>query len=125
MARALILENTFTSIPDVAAYHYPWVPVRLLMKTKFDSATKIRDYHGPLFQSHGDRDTIVPLKFAQRLFDAANEPKQFLLVEGADSQRPAAVEVLRQAAGVSGKSAIAGEYSVRSTQYTVLSAQQP
>ena len=83
-ARALVLENTFSSMPDVAAYHYPWAPVRLLMKTKFDSATKIRSYHGPLFQSHGDSDTIVPLKFARRLFDAANEPKQFLLIEGAD-----------------------------------------
>ena len=83
-ARALILENTFSSMPDVAAFHYPWVPVRLLMRTRFDSAAKIRSYHGPLFQSHGDRDSIVPLEFAKRLFDAANEPKQFLLVEGAD-----------------------------------------
>jgi uncharacterized protein len=83
-ARALIVENTFSSMPDVAAHHYPWAPVRLLMKTRFDSATKIRDYHGPLFQSHGDRDSIVPLEFAKRLFDAANEPKQFLLVQGGD-----------------------------------------
>ena len=83
-ARALVLENTFSSMPDVAAYHYPWLPVRLVMQTKFNSAAKIPSYHGPLFQSHGDRDSIVPLKFARRLFDAANEPKRFLLVEGAD-----------------------------------------
>jgi fermentation-respiration switch protein FrsA (DUF1100 family) len=83
-ARALILENTFSSMPDVAAFHYPWAPVRLLMRTQFDSAAKIRSYHGPFYQSHGDRDSIVPLKFAKRLFDAANEPKRFLLVDGAD-----------------------------------------
>ena len=47
-ARALILENTFSSMPDVAAHHYPWAPVRLLMRTRFDSAAKIRSYHGPL-----------------------------------------------------------------------------
>ncbi len=83
-ARALILENTFSSVPDVAAHHYPLLPVRLLMRTRFDSAAKIGSYHGPLFQSHGDRDSLVPLELAKRLFDAANEPKHFLLIEGAD-----------------------------------------
>jgi fermentation-respiration switch protein FrsA (DUF1100 family) len=83
-ARALILENTFSSAPDVAAYHYPWVPVRMLMRTQFNSVAKIQGYHGPLFQSHGDRDQVVPLVFARRLFDAANEPKQFLLIPGGD-----------------------------------------
>ncbi len=89
-ARALILENTFSSLPEVAAYHYPFFPVQLVMKTRLDSAAKIRNYHGPLFQSHGDRDSIVPLRFAKRLFDAANEPKQFLLIEGGDhnDERP-------------------------------------
>lgn len=87
-ARALILENTFNSMPDVAAYHYPWAPVRLLMRTHFNSAEKIRSYHGPLYQSHGDRDSIVPLQFARRLFDAANEPKHFLLITGADHNDP-------------------------------------
>ena len=90
-------------MPDVAAYHYPLAPVRLLMETRFDSAAKIRDYHGPLFQSHGDRDLIVPLKFAKRLFDAANEPKHFLLIEGANHNDPRLAGLLRQAAGVNGE----------------------
>ena len=47
-ARALVLESTFSSLPDVAAYHYPWLPVRWVMRTRFDSAGKIGDYHGPL-----------------------------------------------------------------------------
>lgn len=87
-ARALILENTFSSLPDVAAFHYPWLPVRLLMRTQFNSAAKIRSYQGPLFQSHGDRDSIIPLELAKRLFDAANQPKRFLLVDGADHNDP-------------------------------------
>ena len=76
-------------MPDVAAYHYPWLPVRLLMRTQVQLGGEdplpitVR-----LFQSHGDRDSIVPLEFARRLFDAANEPKQFLLVEGADHNDP-------------------------------------
>jgi fermentation-respiration switch protein FrsA (DUF1100 family) len=83
-ARALILESTFSSAPDVAAFHYPWVPVRLLMRTQLDSAAKIGNYHGPLYQSHGDCDTTVPLKFARRLFDAANEPKEFKVFKGGE-----------------------------------------
>jgi fermentation-respiration switch protein FrsA (DUF1100 family) len=83
-AKALILESTFDSLPTVAAEHYPWLPVRWLMRTRLDSAAIIGDYHGPLLQSHGDADTIVPLEHGQRLFAAANEPKQFLLLPGHD-----------------------------------------
>jgi fermentation-respiration switch protein FrsA (DUF1100 family) len=83
-ARALILENTFSSLPDVAAYHFPWVPVRLLMRTKLDSATKIKLYKGPLYQTHGEPDSIVPTRFGRKLFEAANEPKHFVLYPGRD-----------------------------------------
>jgi len=81
-ARALVLEGTFSSLPDVAAYHYPWLPVRWLMRTRFNSLAKIAAYHGPLLQSHAELDTIVPLGFGQRLFEAANEPKEFILYPG-------------------------------------------
>jgi fermentation-respiration switch protein FrsA (DUF1100 family) len=87
-ARALVLESTFSSLPDVAAYHYAWLPVRWAMRTRFDSVAKIGDYHGPLLQAHGDADGIVPLRFARRLFEAAAEPKQFLLLRGHDHNDP-------------------------------------
>jgi hypothetical protein len=81
-ARALVVESTFSSLPDVGAYHYAWLPVRLLARTRLDSLSKIGDYRGPLLQAHGDRDTIVPIEFGRRLFEAANEPKQFLVLPG-------------------------------------------
>ncbi len=83
-ARALVLENTFSSLPDVAAYYYPWLPVHWAMRTRLDSAAKIADYHGPTLQVHGDADTIVPLRFAQRLYAAANQPKKFIICPGHD-----------------------------------------
>lgn len=83
-ARALILESTFTSIPEMAAYHYPWLPVKLLLRTRFDSLNQISAYHGPLLQSHGDADSIVPYEFGQRLFQAANSPKEFYTLAGTD-----------------------------------------
>jgi fermentation-respiration switch protein FrsA (DUF1100 family) len=87
-ARALVLESTFTSLPDVAAFHYPWLPVRLLMRTKLNSAAKIAGYHGPLLQFHGDADTIIPLAIGERLFEAAGEPKQLVVIRGADHNDP-------------------------------------
>ena len=87
-ARALVLESTFDSLPEVAAYHYPWLPVRWAMRTRFDSASTIAEYHGPLLMAHGDADTIVPIRFGRRLFEAANEPKQFVLLPGHDHNEP-------------------------------------
>jgi fermentation-respiration switch protein FrsA (DUF1100 family) len=90
-ARALVLESTFSSLPDVAAYHYPWLPVRWLMRTRLDSAAKIGKFHGPLLQSHCQRDTIVPIQFGRRLFEAANEPKRLITFPTGDHNdfRPA------------------------------------
>jgi uncharacterized protein len=83
-ARAVILESTFSSLQDVAATHYPRFLVRRLVPDRLDSAVSIARYGGPLLQMHGDRDGIVPLALGQKLFAAANEPKQFVLLEGHD-----------------------------------------
>lgn len=83
-ARGLILEDTFTSLPDVAAFHYPWLPVRLAMRNRLNSLAIIKQYQGPLLMSHGDADTIVPYRFGKQLFDAANEPKQLVTQPGAN-----------------------------------------
>lgn len=87
-ARGLILERTFTSLPDVGAYHYSFIPVRLLMRNRLDSLSKIGDYHGPLLICHGDADEIIPLSMGQRLFEAANEPKRFVLLPGLGHNDP-------------------------------------
>jgi uncharacterized protein len=87
-ARALVLESVFNNLPDVGAYHYPYLPVRWLMRSRFDSDRKIAAYHGPVWQTHGDADQIIPLPLAQRLFAAANEPKRFVLLPGHDHNDP-------------------------------------
>src|SRR5262249_16306185 len=87
-ARGLVLESTFSSLPDVAAFHYPWLPVKLVMRSRLDSAAKIGRYRGPLLQVHGDADTIVPISLARRLFEAANEPKRLVVIPGGDHNDP-------------------------------------
>jgi fermentation-respiration switch protein FrsA (DUF1100 family) len=83
-ARGVILQNTFTSLHDAAASHYPWVPVRLLMKNRYDSLSRISRYTGPLFISHGTADRIIPFAHGQKLFAAAPGPKEFFEIAGGD-----------------------------------------
>lgn len=81
--RGLILQSTFSSLRDMADFHYrklSW----LVRPNKLDSFTQIARYHGPLLQSHGNRDEIVPFSSAEKLFRAANEPKTFVTITGAD-----------------------------------------
>jgi fermentation-respiration switch protein FrsA (DUF1100 family) len=94
-ARGLVLENTFSSLPDAAASHFKLLPVRRLMTTRLDSAAKIRDYHGPLLQTHGDADRVIPFELGKRLFEAANEPKQFVAVPGGGHNDPPSREYLQ------------------------------
>jgi len=91
-ARALVLENTFCSAVDVAAGRYRLFPVRWLMRNRYDSLDCIGDYNGPVFQSHGTLDTIVPIQYGRRLFDAIpSAQKRFLELPdiGHNHSRPA------------------------------------
>ncbi|MGZ3304856.1 MAG: alpha/beta hydrolase, partial [Asticcacaulis sp.] len=83
-ARALILEAPFTAAADVAAGRYPYVPVRLLMRDHYDSATRIRDVHMPLLIAHGDADRVIPFAEGQTLYALANPPKLFVRMHGSD-----------------------------------------
>lgn len=87
-ARGLVLERTFTSLPDVGALSFPFLPVRILMRNRLDSLSKIAAYRGPLLACHGDVDSIIPCELGRRLFAAANEPKQFVQLPGIDHNDP-------------------------------------
>jgi uncharacterized protein len=80
--KALILQSTFTSLTDAAADHVPLAP--LVMQNHFDSLAKIKKYHGPLLVSHGNADRVIPFAQGKKLFNAANQPKQFFTVPGGD-----------------------------------------
>jgi len=88
-ASGLILESTFTSMTDLAAHHYPFLPVRLLLRTRLDSVDKIGRYDGPLLQSHSPADEVVPYELGQRLFEASpSDQKRFVVIEGAAHNDP-------------------------------------
>lgn len=80
---ALVLEAPFTSLADAAAYHYPFVPARRLVKDRYDTLSRIAEVAAPLLIVHGRADSIVPPEMGERLLAAAREPKAGRFVAGA------------------------------------------
>lgn len=105
---AMIVENAFTSLPDVGARAYPWLPVRLLSRIRYDNLGKIGALSLPVLVIATPGDEIVPFEHGRALFAAAREPKRFLETSGEHNsggflQRPAwraeVEEFLRSACG--------------------------
>ncbi len=76
---SLILEAPFTSVAEVAQYHYSFIPASALLRDRFNSLARIADVKAPILVLHGEQDRIVPLRFGRALFDAAPEPKELWL----------------------------------------------
>jgi fermentation-respiration switch protein FrsA (DUF1100 family) len=75
---AIVLDAPFTSIADVGAAAYPFVPVRWALKDRFRSDMRIGKVTAPLLVLHGEDDRVVPVRFGERLFALAREPKRFV-----------------------------------------------
>lgn len=73
---ALVLQSPFTSMTATASHKYPWLPVSLLLKDRYDSLSKISSIKAPLLLFHGERDTLVPSALGKELFANAPESKQ-------------------------------------------------
>jgi alpha-beta hydrolase superfamily lysophospholipase len=81
--RGLIVEGSFTSIPDlVSTFRYGWLPVGPLITQRFDAGARIGQVRAPVMVVHGSEDRLVPVGLARALFERAREPKRFVLVEG-------------------------------------------
>jgi fermentation-respiration switch protein FrsA (DUF1100 family) len=80
--RALVLASTFTSVPDVAAEIYPFLPVRLLSRYEYNTLDALGRVEAPVLVAHSRSDDIIPYAHGERLFAAAREPKSFLELRG-------------------------------------------
>ena len=74
----VILEAPFTSAVDVGAAAYPFLPVRLLMHDTFRSDERIGKVTAPILVLHGERDTVVPIRYGERLYALISAPKKFV-----------------------------------------------
>lgn len=94
----LILEAPYTSIADIAAAQFPMLPVRYLLKDSFRSDLRIARVSAPLLIMHGARDATIPIRYGERLFALAREPKRFARFDEAghvDLDRFGALETAR------------------------------
>jgi fermentation-respiration switch protein FrsA (DUF1100 family) len=80
--RAVILASTFSSVPDLGAEVYPFLPVRLISRIDYDNRANLRAVRAPVLIAHSREDDIIPYAHGRALFEAANEPKQFLDLAG-------------------------------------------
>jgi uncharacterized protein len=74
----IILDAPYTSAVEVGAAAYPFAPIRWLIKDKFRSDERIVRVHAPLLVLHGERDMIVPIRFGEKLFNLAHQPKRMV-----------------------------------------------
>jgi len=80
--KALIVESAFTSIDDIAAKMYPFLPVRLLCQFDYKTVDNISGVECPVLIIHSPDDDLVPFSQGEKLFGVANEPKMFLEISG-------------------------------------------
>lgn len=63
----VVLESTFTTLPEVGAHHYPWVPVRTLMRHTLPVLGPASVYTGPVLVAHSRADGVIPYSHAEAL----------------------------------------------------------
>jgi len=78
----LVLASVFTSVPELAAEIYPFLPVRWITRFHYNTLESLRSVACPVFIAHSPQDEIIPFAHGQQLFQTASEPKQFLTLEG-------------------------------------------
>jgi uncharacterized protein len=79
---AVILESPFTSAADLAAEIYPWLPVRRLIRFRYDTHAAARELRAPVLVVHSREDEIIPFRHGRAVFDAAGDPKALLEIRG-------------------------------------------
>ena len=77
----IILESPFTSMIDAGKEKYPFLPVRFLLKDKYESINKIKNIKSPILVMHGKVDRIVPFYMGKKIYELANEPKYSYFTE--------------------------------------------
>lgn len=78
----LILESTFSAMHDVAHLQFPFLPTKLLLQEKYDSEAILRELEIPVMVIHSPSDEVIPFHLGRKLYNAANEPKEFIEIQG-------------------------------------------
>ncbi|KVO73340.1 alpha/beta hydrolase [Burkholderia ubonensis] len=80
----LMLITPWDTLEHVAAHHYPWAPVKWLLRDRYDSVAHLASFGRPVLVVVAERDSIVPARFGEALYDALADPKQLIVVKSAE-----------------------------------------
>lgn len=83
----LVVESSFTSAEEMGEKIFPFIPIKYLLRYRFDSIGKIGSLTCPLLVTHSPDDEIIPFEMGRQLFAAANEPKRFVTLRGGHNER--------------------------------------
>jgi fermentation-respiration switch protein FrsA (DUF1100 family) len=81
---ALVLRSPFTSLTDTGRHHYPFLPVRLMLRDRYPSLERVSRVACPVLVIAGDRDSIIPVEQSKRLYEAIGTEKRLMIIRGAD-----------------------------------------
>lgn len=82
MPKALVVESTFTSLPDIAAQLHPVLPARLLSRYEYPVQRHLQAVQCPVLIVHSREDELIPIRHGRQLYEAANAPKAFMEIRG-------------------------------------------
>lgn len=82
----LVLESTFTSIPEIGKKFYPFLPVKRFAKFQYPTEKFLKDISCPVLIMHSRQDKLIPYSFGRRLYWIAREPKSFLEMQGSHNK---------------------------------------
>jgi uncharacterized protein len=71
----VVLQSTFSCMPDIGAELFPWLPVRRICSIKYDTCGKIPQIQVPLLIMHSRNDDLIGFHHAEKNFSLAREPK--------------------------------------------------
>jgi fermentation-respiration switch protein FrsA (DUF1100 family) len=80
----LLLITPWDRLEHVAAYHYPWLPVKWLLRDRYDSVAHLASFGRPVLVVVAERDSIVPPRFGEALYNSLAEPRQLIVVKAAE-----------------------------------------
>ncbi|MCD4526309.1 alpha/beta hydrolase [Nocardioides sp. cx-173] len=80
----VVLRSPFTALADVGAHHYPWLPVRALLRDRFPVVEHLATSDVPVVVIYGDRDSVVPTALSERVADQAPSLHERVVIAGAD-----------------------------------------
>jgi len=82
-AGGMLLITPWDRLEQIAAYHYPWLPVQWLLRDRYDSVTHLASFRGPVLVAVAEQDRIVPARFGKALFDTLAKPKRLTVIKAA------------------------------------------